>query len=385
MAEEREEMPTKAEVKRDALMVLGAPIHGGLIPQNFEAMWRMAQIMAASGMMPKGLETPEAVFVAVQMGLEVGLSPMQAVQNIAVINGRPSVWGDAGLALVEASGLLEDFIEEISDHSARCVAKRKGRPSTIEREFSMDDARRAGLIGKGVWAQYPKRMLQMRARWWVLRDGFADVLKGLKSAEEIMDMEADMGGAYIAKTETEQRTEELKERLQKQQRKDAQPIEVDHTAPPPASNSPGDFSEADEFWNLKAGGWLEYYQTMTKEKFDSWSQETQQKFLRKCKVMSTRANIPSPWPPTTTVTVEPELESEPEPKPTPEVHSRPPAVMLQEEILREVYHMRKTDPTLYGEIVNGRKSAALWSPAEFEEVRAEFSRRLDEKLAMEGE
>lgn len=166
---------------------------GGLVPSNLEQMWRLAVIMSKSGLMPKGLQTPEAVCVAVQMGLEVGLTPMQAVQNIAVINGRPAVWGDSGIALVEASGLLEDFKETITVEgdviTATCWAKRKNRPTPVERTFTTIDAKQAGLHGKeGPWRQYPKRMTQMRARWWVLRDLFADVLKGLKAAEEVQDV-----------------------------------------------------------------------------------------------------------------------------------------------------------------------------------------------------
>lgn len=52
----------------------------------------------------------------------------------------------------------------------------------------MDDAAKAGLKGKqGPWTQYPKRMMQMRARSWALRDVFPDVLRGMPVAEEVMD------------------------------------------------------------------------------------------------------------------------------------------------------------------------------------------------------
>lgn len=182
----------KYEVEKQSIET-GMSTRGGLVPSNLEQMWRLAVIMAKSGLMPKGLQTPEAVCVAVQMGLEVGLTPMQAVQNIAVINGRPAVWGDSGIALVEASGLLEDFRETITEDNgvikATCWAKRKNRPTPVERTFTTMDAKQAGLHGKeGPWRQYPKRMTQMRARWWVLRDLFADVLKGLKAAEEVQDI-----------------------------------------------------------------------------------------------------------------------------------------------------------------------------------------------------
>ena len=105
---------------------------GGLVPTDFDSMYRMSQIMASSGLMPMGIDTPEAVFVAVQMGLEVGLSPMAAVQNIAVINGRPAIWGDSSLALVRSSGQLDYFNESFEgtypndDFKAVCTAARKG-------------------------------------------------------------------------------------------------------------------------------------------------------------------------------------------------------------------------------------------------------------------
>lgn len=170
---------------------------GGLIPQNFEQLYRLSNIMSQSGMMPKGLTTVPAVFVAVQMGLELGLSPMQAVQNIAVINGRPSIWGDAALALVRCSRhwIEEDFDESFEGEypkdsfKAICTVKRNGDKKITSREFSIGDAKLAGLWNKeGPWRTYPKRMLQMRARTWALRDKFTDTLKGMRTAEEVIDL-----------------------------------------------------------------------------------------------------------------------------------------------------------------------------------------------------
>jgi len=183
---------------------------GGLMPRSFEALYKMATIMSASGLMPKGMESTEAVFVAVQMGMEVGMSPMQAVQNIAPINGRPSIYGDSVLGLVRASGLLESITETIEGDAdqmlARVIAKRKDEPEPIERVFTVDDAKKAGLWGKpGPWSQYPKRMLQMRARSWALRDGFGDVIKGLQIAghsEPAIDLRQD-GEQYVAEESEE--------------------------------------------------------------------------------------------------------------------------------------------------------------------------------------
>lgn len=170
---------------------------GGLIPRNLEELWKLAGLMVASGMMPKGMQTEASVSVAIQMGLEVGLSPMQAVQNIAVINGRPSLWGDAMLGLVQGSGLLENMVEERIDDDGGgycCTLKRKGRPAPIVHTFTMADAKRAKLAAKpGPWQEYPMRMCQMRARSFALRDGFADVLRGLIAREEAMDLPPETG------------------------------------------------------------------------------------------------------------------------------------------------------------------------------------------------
>jgi hypothetical protein len=166
-----------------------------LRPQNLTELTQFAQMAARSSMVPRDyIGKPENVMVAIQMGSEIGLAPMQALQNISVISGRPAVWGDAMLGLCRQSPLCED-IEERSEGEgdklvAICNAKRVGK-KPVEGRFSVDDAKKAGLWNKaGPWQQYPKRMLQMRARGFALRDAFPDVLRGLVSAEEASDMPA---------------------------------------------------------------------------------------------------------------------------------------------------------------------------------------------------
>jgi hypothetical protein len=89
---------------------------------------------------------------------------------------------------VLASNLVEDMDETDDGETATCTIKRVGRATPIVRSFSNADAAKAGLKGKaGPWTQYPARMRQMRARAFALRDGFPDVLKGLRVAEETHD------------------------------------------------------------------------------------------------------------------------------------------------------------------------------------------------------
>jgi hypothetical protein len=150
-----------------------------------------AEMMSRSDMVPKDFKgKPQNILVAVQMGMDIGLPPTQAIQNIAVINGRPSLWGDAALAVVRAHPACE-YIHEDLDKStlvATCKIKRKGQPETV-RTFSQEDAQNARLWGKtGPWSDYPYRMLQMRARSFAMRDAFPDALKGIYIAEEAQDI-----------------------------------------------------------------------------------------------------------------------------------------------------------------------------------------------------
>ena len=163
-----------------------------LAPQSLDEAFRFADMLATSDLVPKDFQRkPGNILVAMQWGAEVGLKPLQALQNIAVINGRPSLWGDAVIALVRSSPACEYVIEEEDGDAAVCRVKRRGEPEQV-RTFSMADAKTAGLAGKaGPWTQYPRRMRQMRARAFALRDVFPDVLKGLPVAEELIDMPAD--------------------------------------------------------------------------------------------------------------------------------------------------------------------------------------------------
>lgn len=160
-----------------------------LAPKSLDEALKFADVLAKSSIVPKDFNgNPGNILVAIQWGMELGLQPMQAMQNIAVINGRPSLWGDAVIALVRGSPLCESIIETIDGDVATCRVKRRGEPEQ-SRSFSMADAKAAGLSGKsGPWTQYPKRMLQMRARAFALRDVFPDVLRGMPIAEEVMDM-----------------------------------------------------------------------------------------------------------------------------------------------------------------------------------------------------
>lgn len=172
------------------VVAIPQPKNGFLMePQSLNEAMELANMLASSNLVPKPYQNkPADVLVACQWGAEIGLKPLQSLQNIAVINNIPAVWGDAVVALVRASGLCE-YINQDWDEAtktATCSVKRKGEPEQV-RTFSYEDANIAGHLGKDTYKKNLRRMLSIRARAFALRDVFADVLKGLKVAEEVMD------------------------------------------------------------------------------------------------------------------------------------------------------------------------------------------------------
>lgn len=163
-----------------------------LAPSTFGEAIEFSKMLAKSDMVPAAYRNkPENILLAMQWGMEVGLGPLQAIQNIAVINGKPSVYGDALLALVRGASVCDDVIESFDGEgdslTAVCIAKRRGKVPVPAR-FSVADAKKAGLWNKqGPWQQYPRRMLQMRARGFALRDAFPDLLRGIITREEAED------------------------------------------------------------------------------------------------------------------------------------------------------------------------------------------------------
>ena len=155
---------------------------------------------------------PNNILVAIQWGMELGLTPMRALQSIAIINGKASIYGDELLGLVKSHPAFRGCEEKVKDNVATCTIKRDvaGEMEVTERTFTKDDAIRSKLWGKaGPWQQYPDRMLQMRARGFAIRDAFPDAIKGIITYEELRDYPSDAQGGDIKVAVTPSDAEDL--------------------------------------------------------------------------------------------------------------------------------------------------------------------------------
>lgn len=197
-----------ATIEQQSAPITKLPILAGgnvaaIVPKSIDEAFRVAEAVCISGIVPdsyKGAnqkETASRVMLGIMKGMEVGLPPITALSHIYIVNNRPTIWGDAALALVqhhaEYMGCLETIEgkPETDGFTAQCTIRRRtasGEVVTTVRAFSWADAKRASLVNKGPWRQYPQRMLAMRARAWCIRDSFADALSGLAIREEVEDM-----------------------------------------------------------------------------------------------------------------------------------------------------------------------------------------------------
>jgi hypothetical protein len=211
---------------RPAQMLAGGSVMA-IVPQSFEDVQRLAKVAVVSSIFKPTLSkkdeeqlSPEEckavamaqASMAIMHGMECGIPPMQALQNISVINGKCTIWGSLVPALILAAGhsLTETYegMPGTDDFKAVCRITRCDRPAELavtEGEFSIKDAKDARLWSPddkvtryrkdrtsyqiendSPWHCYWKRMLQMRARGRA-SDGVADVLRGLSIREEAED------------------------------------------------------------------------------------------------------------------------------------------------------------------------------------------------------
>ena len=189
-------LPAVPEMEEATSVTRGLPI------RNVSDLMEMAKIVSQSGLAPRGMDKPEQCFIAMQVGMESGLTPMASLSSVVVINGVPSWRGKSALALVRRSGKMKQFdwgfSGEGDDRHHWIESQRIDEPNAHRTEFSVADAKRAGLWGKqGPWTQYPQRMMRWRCVGFHLADHYSDVTHGLTIAEEVIDYPASGRGDAI--------------------------------------------------------------------------------------------------------------------------------------------------------------------------------------------
>lgn len=196
---------------------LVANARGYIAPTTVEEAARMAQAVIIGGLAPSSYKNdPGMIMLGIMSALEAGLPPLYGLRQIAIINGRPTIWGDGAVALVQAKNLIasmetewigtkptdKDLSKWPDDYGCRVTIKRRNQEGAYVGEFTVGKAKMAKLwlnAKKVPWLEHPERMLFNRARAFPLRDGFADALGGIAIREEIEDMiDAEKADKHVA-------------------------------------------------------------------------------------------------------------------------------------------------------------------------------------------
>lgn len=145
----------------------------------------MAQMYAASSFNSGSSKQREGDFFLIMLkGMELGITPMAAVDTINIIKGKPTLDAKGMLALVKASGQLENI--NIDSTPERCMVsvKRCGNDEQIV-SFTIQDAEKMSLQGKDNYKSQPEIMLKWRAITKAMREVFPDIISGLYTQEEL--------------------------------------------------------------------------------------------------------------------------------------------------------------------------------------------------------
>jgi len=175
--------------------------HGQLAERDVVDGWltvasdviKLANVIAETEFVPSEYrDSPPAVAAAILVGRELGIGPMMSLRHVQLVKGVPTLSAEYKRARVLAAG--HDFeIEELNTTRCRVRGRRKGTAKWLEVTFTMDDAKRAGLLapsrsGKpGAWLTRPRRMLFARAGSELFDFLFADVVNGLPTAELVAE------------------------------------------------------------------------------------------------------------------------------------------------------------------------------------------------------
>lgn len=228
----------------------------------------LAVRIAGTDFVPKAMQgKPASVAACVLYGAEIGVGPMRSLAGIHVVEGRAAMSAELMRALVLAAG---HDIRVVELTATRCVllGTRRGSTDGTQVQYTTDDAKRAGVLGKQVWQRYPREMLLARCTTLLCRSTFPDVIGGMASVEEMDDGPVVQAEATVAEPAEPKRVVQRRPRPQRQ----VEPVERPAIEPappvvedPPLDDEPEPAAEAEMVTSaqLKKVGVLMREQAMT--------------------------------------------------------------------------------------------------------------------------
>jgi hypothetical protein len=154
----------------------------------------LGKILADSGYFSDARQMAQAA-VKVLAGQELGLGPIAAMTGVHIVQGKVTLGANLIAALIRKSGRYDYRIVEHTDQICRIAFYEHGE-QIGESSFSLEDAKRAGLLKTGPWTQHPRNMLFARAlsngAKWYAPDVFAGPIYTPDELGAVVDSEGDV-------------------------------------------------------------------------------------------------------------------------------------------------------------------------------------------------
>lgn len=157
------------------------------------------EILIESGALPANIDTVEKAMAIIQMGKELGLPAMVAINNINMIQGRTVISSTMLGAMlknrnIEWTWLKDHAVEEngddiriVTELEFEWISKVTKRPKSTTFSITWAQMEVAGYTSKQNWQKYPKEMMRARCLAYAVRAIFPEVLMGMYTDLEILD------------------------------------------------------------------------------------------------------------------------------------------------------------------------------------------------------
>lgn len=211
---------------------------------KIEEFYRFGQYVVKSGLAPTAIDTPEKAMIAMQTGIEAGMTPMAALNAVAVVKGKATWYSKSAKGRVLSSGVCTHWdqgVEGLGDDRRGWVkSRRKGIEGVKETRFSVRDAKGLGLWGRNEWARQSDNMLLCRAIGRHCADWYSDVMLNLRTFEEVRDAD------WPDKPKQIEATDKPDPLLSEPEERDAEIVNGDDELFPPSEGTSNGGGETDE-------------------------------------------------------------------------------------------------------------------------------------------
>ena len=192
MANDNNALTRTAPVTQQTALSTPVDPRSAIAARNPEDVQRMAHAIAKSGLY--GVKSTEEAMIRMATGMELGLSPMQSIRGVYVIASggvsRPTLSADMMVGVCKMrTDLCRYFrLVESTDRRATYETQRVGDPEPVRMTYTIEQAQRAGLSGRGTWQAHPEAMLRARAASSLARAVYQDLLNGLYDPDELVEV-----------------------------------------------------------------------------------------------------------------------------------------------------------------------------------------------------